>query len=80
MEQEQNKEGKWYLNPTVIIILLFFVLGPLGLSLLYKSPKFSQNQKIIITILVLLYTGYILYLSVQMVTQFGGAMDLLNNL
>lgn len=51
---------KWYYRKGVIIILLFFVLGPLGLPLLFKSPAFTRKRKIILTILVLVYTIVIL--------------------
>jgi hypothetical protein len=47
---------KWYLNPVIVILLLFFVLGPFGLPLLYKSPRFGKTSRIILTILVTLYT------------------------
>jgi hypothetical protein len=51
---------KWYYRRGVILILLFFVLGPFGLPLLFKSPAFSRKGKIILTILVLVYTIVVL--------------------
>ena len=57
---------KWYLRPMGIVLLLFFVLGPLGLPLLYKSPNFSKKIKIILTIAVLIYTSYLIIASVEM--------------
>ena len=62
-----DKEGKikWYLKPIVVILLLFFVLGPFGLPLLYKSPKFAKKLKIILTIIVILYTTYLIIVSVE---------------
>jgi len=56
---------KWYLRPMGIVLLLFFVLGPLGLPLLYKSPNFSKKIKIILTIVVLIYTSYLIITSVE---------------
>jgi hypothetical protein len=56
---------KWYLRPMGIVLLLFFVLGPLGLPLLYKSPSFSKKIKIILTIIVLIYTSFLIISTVE---------------
>jgi hypothetical protein len=56
---------KWYLRPMGIVLLLFFVLGPLGLPLLYKSPSFSKRIKIILTIIVLIYTSFLIISTVE---------------
>ena len=58
---EEGGKIKWYLRPVTVILLLFFVLGPLGLPLLYKSPKFSRTLKVILTIVVVLYTCYLIF-------------------
>ena len=50
----------WHLRPLWVLILLFFVLGPLGLPYLWKSPCFSQGMKIVLTIAVLAYTALLL--------------------
>lgn len=42
------------------MILLFFVLGPLGLPLLFKSPAFTRKGKLIISVIVLSYTVLLL--------------------
>jgi len=62
-----RKEGnvRWYLRPFGVVILLFFVLGPLGLPLLYKSPEFGKKLKIILTIAVVIYTIYLVIVSVE---------------
>ena len=36
--------------------MLLFVLGPFGLPLLYKSPRFNRTWKIIWTIIMAAYT------------------------
>ena len=58
---EDEGKIKWYLRPISVVLLLFFVLGPLGLPLLYKSPKFSKTLKVILTIVVVLYTCYLIF-------------------
>jgi hypothetical protein len=61
----KDEQVKWYLRPIGVVLLLFFVLGPFGLPLLYKSPKFSQKLKIVLTIAVILYTSYLIIASVE---------------
>jgi hypothetical protein len=64
MRKEDGKD-KWYLRPISVVLLLFFVLGPFGLPLLYKSPKFSKISKIILTIVVIIYTSYLIFASLE---------------
>lgn len=56
---------KWYLRPIGVVLSLFFVLGPFGLPLLYKSPKFSKASKVMLTIVILLYTSYLIFASLE---------------
>ena len=48
--------GKWYHNIWLVLFMLFFVLGPFGLPLVWKNPRFSQTVKIILTVAMALYT------------------------
>jgi polyferredoxin len=59
------EKTKWYLRPIGVVLLLFFVLGPFGLPLLYKSPKFGKASKIILTIAIIIYTSYLVFASVE---------------
>ena len=68
MPKEVGKT-KWYLRPISVVLLLFFVLGPFGLPLLYKSPAFSKTLKIILTIVVILYTSYLIFASLEIARQ-----------
>jgi len=68
MRQEDEKV-KWYLMPFSVILLLFFVLGPFGLPLLYRSPKFSKGLKITLTIVIILYTLYLIFVSLEVGRQ-----------
>jgi len=47
--------------------MLFLVLGPLALPLLYKSPEFSKNGKFFWTLAVLLYTAIAVAVIVVMI-------------
>jgi hypothetical protein len=73
MPKEDGKV-KWYLTPMGVVLLLFFVLGPFGLPLLYKSPKFSKTTKIILTLGVIIYTSYLVITSVKIGRQLYGRM------
>ena len=62
---KEGEKDKWYLHPISVLLLLFFVLGPFGLPLLYKSPKFSKTLKIILTVVVLFYTSYLIFATLE---------------
>ena len=62
---KEDEKIKWYLRPVIVVLLLFFVLGPFGLPLLYKSPKFSKKLRIILTIAVIIYTSYLIFASLE---------------
>ena len=48
---------RWYYRPWSVVLLLFFVLGPLGLPLLWRSPGFSRGMKIALTVAVMAYSA-----------------------
>jgi len=65
MKSGKEENIKWYLRPISVVLLLFFVLGPFGLPLLYKSPKFSRKLKIVLTVVVIIYTIYLIIVSLE---------------
>jgi hypothetical protein len=66
---KEDGRVKWYLRPIPVVLLLFFVLGPFGLPLLYKSPQFSKILKIILTVAVIIYTSYLIFASLEIAKQ-----------
>jgi len=66
---KEDEKNKWYLRPINVVLLLFFVLGPFGLPLLYRSPKFSKTLKIILTIVVMIYTSYLIFTSLEIARE-----------
>ena len=48
---------RWYYLPWSVVFLLFFVLGPFGLPLLWRSRGFSKGMKIALTVAVMAYTA-----------------------
>ena len=79
MPKEDGKV-KWYLRPMGVVLLLFFVLGPIGLPLLYKSPNFSKTLKIILTIAVILYTSYLIFASLEIARELYSRMGELQDI
>ena len=71
---KEDGKVKWYLRPMSVFLLLFFVLGPFGLPLLYKSPTISKTLKIILTIAVVVYTIYLIFASLEIARQLYGKM------
>lgn len=62
-----EKKPSWYYRPWFVLIMLFFVLGPLGLPLVYKSPCFSKPWKIILTIVMIVFTVYLVVTTYELV-------------
>ena len=71
---QEDRKTKWYLRPISVVLLLFFVLGPFGLPLLYKSPKFNRTSKIILTLVVMIYTIYLIFISLEIGRELYGRM------
>ena len=72
---KKDGEVKWYLRPVIVILSLFFVLGPFGLPLLYKSPKFSRKLKTILTVAVVIYTSYLIFVSLEIARELYKRME-----
>jgi hypothetical protein len=76
-----NAAVAWYYQPVWILILAFFVLGPVALLLVWKSPKMGRTAKVIMAILISVYSVYCLYLfyeflvvEMKMVNDFNRVM------
>ena len=58
----------------LVLLLLFAVLGPLALPVLWRSPRFSRPWKMLLTILVLIFTVVIVGALWYAVTLFLGSL------
>ena len=47
---------RWYYNVWFVLFMLFFVVGPFGLPLVWKNPRFSRWIKIALTLVMVVYT------------------------
>ena len=57
--------SKWYHNVWTVLLLLFFVLGPLGLPLVWKNPRFGRGMKWVLTAVVVVYTIVLVDMTVR---------------
>ena len=70
--KEEPTDSKWYHNIWFVLMMLFIVVGPFGLSLVWKNPRFSQKWKWAITVAVIVYTLWLIYLTFQAVALIMG--------
>jgi hypothetical protein len=56
---------KWYYNVWFVLAMLFFVLGPFGLPLVWKHPRFSRGVKWGLTALTLAYTVWLIDATIR---------------
>ena len=55
---ENRPKAKWYFN-TSLVIIAFLTVGPLALPLLWLNPNISLNQKIVISVIVLIVSYFL---------------------
>ena len=60
-------KGKWYHNPWFVLVMLFFVLGPFGLPLVWGNPRFSNGVKLALTLAVAAYTIWLVGFTVHVI-------------
>jgi hypothetical protein len=68
---------RWSESPWVVLSLLFLVLGPLALPLLWRSRRFTPRWKVVLTVVV---TGLTVLLLWQVWFTFQQAMVSLGEL
>src|SRR5438093_2275592 len=68
---------KWYYRPVWVLVLLFLVLGPLALPYLWRSPGFSRRLKVVLTVLVIAYTGLFIGETIRVYRAVKTEMDVL---
>jgi hypothetical protein len=72
---QENPKIAWYYGRTFVILMLFVVLGPLGLPFLWKSPRFSRGWRWALTILSLLWICMFMAGIVQSVSEVLKALE-----
>ena len=70
----------WWESPWVVLSLLFLVLGPLALPMLWGSRRFTPLWKIILTVFVTLFTVFLIWRIWIAVQQTLASLGELQNL
>ena len=70
---------KWYYNVWFTLIMLFTVLGPFGLPLVWKNPHFSRGIKVTLTLVMLVYTAFLIELTLRTVRAMTEEVNRLNS-
>ena len=65
----ETSPSRWYHRPFWVVVMLFVVVGPFGLPLLWKSPSFSRNAKIALTIAMVAYLGLFVDESIRILRE-----------
>jgi hypothetical protein len=63
------KKSSWVESRATVLVMLFVVLGPLALPLLWRSREFSLPWKIVLTVVMVALTALILYLIWYVIYQ-----------
>ena len=69
--------GRWYYNIWFVLFTLFFVLGPLGLPLVWKNPRLSRVVKITLTLVMVVFTWWAVAMGARI---FHAAMNELDQI
>jgi hypothetical protein len=70
MTSEAARRTSWYHTPLGIALLAIFVLGPLALPLVWRTPAFGARGRWIASVLILAYTAvlsWLVWIDVQRV-------------
>ena len=63
-----SKPSKWYHSVWFVLLMISpIAMGPFGLPLLWKSPKFTKPAKLWLTILTLAWTAWLVIYVVTVV-------------
>ncbi len=63
------RKSNWVESRAMVLVMLFVVLGPLALPLLWRSREFSLPWKIVLTVVMVALTALILYLIWYVIYQ-----------
>lgn len=69
------KNSRWYHNIWFVLFMLFFVLGPFGLPMVWTNPRLSRPVKITLTGIMLLYIWLLIELVMKATTAIMGSFN-----
>ena len=62
--EEGRKASKWY-HKSWALVIGFLAVGPFVIPLVWSNPKFSLAAKTIITVIILVITGWLVILTLN---------------
>ena len=63
-----KKKGKWYFS-TAIFIMALLCVGPFALPLLWLNPSFTLKRKVIVSVIVIVFTYFFAVMLVKSVNS-----------
>ena len=70
---------QWYYSK-IFVYIVIGLLGPLGIPLLWMSPRFSKREKWVWTVVIVIGTVLLAVLSNQVSGMLGTQMELIRQL
>ena len=67
--------ARWYHNIWFVLAMIFFVMGPFALPLVWKNPRFSRSVQWALTVVCLLYTIGLLKMMVDVANLVIGQLN-----
>ena len=67
MSEPTSDKPRWYYSIWFVLLMLFCVLGPLALPLLWKSPRFPRWTKWALTVLMIVFLVWLTVLTIEIV-------------
>jgi hypothetical protein len=74
----KTQSKKWYYSTSALVGLLL-VVGPLAIPVIWINPKYKFTTKIFITIIVLIFTVFLVYLMAELYRQMLEQVDKLGS-
>ena len=70
-----SPRAKWHQSVGFILIMIFFVLGPLALPLILKNPRLSSRARWILVGVTLLYTVVVIDAGRRMIASITSTLN-----
>ena len=68
LDKPPRPKTKWYFNSSTVVIAILCV-GPVALPLVWFNPKYKMNTKIIVSVVVVIVSILLYYLTKNMYTN-----------
>jgi len=76
---DAQPKPRWYYNVWFVLFMLFFVVGPFGLPLVWRNPRMSRGVKLVLTVVMLAYTVLLVDMTRRMFQAVVNEFNQLNS-